>query len=106
MAASSIPIDTGPKLQLYQRYDVQEYIVWRVPDSEIDWFVQRAGAFARLAPDAAGVYRSEVFPGLWLDAAALVRGDVGRVYSVLQQGLASAEHAVFVARLAGAARNP
>ncbi len=106
-AASSIPIDTGLKLQLYQRYDVQEYIVWRVPDQEIDWFVRRGGQFERLTPDAAGTYRSEVFPGLWLDAAALVRGDVGRVLSVLQQGLASPEHAAFVARLGqAAARTP
>ncbi len=83
VSASSIPLDTGQKLQLYQRYDVQEYLVWRVPDREIDWFVRRGGQYERLTPDAAGTYRSEVFPGLWLDAAALVRGDVGRVFSVL-----------------------
>ena len=29
----------------------------------------------RAAPDAAGLYRSEVFPGLWLDAAAILRGE-------------------------------
>ncbi len=104
VSASSIPIDTGPKLQLYERYGVQEYIVWRVPNREIDWFVRRGGGFTPLAADAAGVLRSEVFPGLWLDAAALVGGDMGRVYAVLQQGLASPEHADFVARLAQAAR--
>ncbi len=103
VAASSIPLDTGPKLQLYQRYDVQEYIVWRVPDGEIDWFVRRGGQYTRLPPDAAGIYRSEVFPGLWLDAAALVRRDLGRVLSLLQQGLASPEHADFVAQLGQAA---
>ena len=31
VAASSIPLDTGPKFQMYLRYDVQEYIIWRVP---------------------------------------------------------------------------
>jgi len=103
VAASSIRFDTGLKLQMYQRYDVQEYIVWRVPDNQIDWFVPRGGQFARLTPDAAGMYRSEVFPGLWLDAAAMVRRDLGRVLSVLQQGLASPEHAAFVARLGQAA---
>lgn len=99
VAASSIPLDTGPKFQMYLRYDVQEYIIWRVPHQEIDWFVRRAGQFVRLDPDASGVYRSEVFPGLWLDAAALLRGDLATVLSVLQQGLADAEHAAFVSRL-------
>ncbi len=99
VAASSIPLDTGPKFQMYLRYDVQEYIIWRVPDQEIDWFVRRGGQYVRLNPDAAGVYRSEVFPGLWLDGQALIRRDLARVLSVLQQGLASAEHARFISRL-------
>jgi hypothetical protein len=63
------------------------------------WFVRRGGQFERLTPDQDGVYRSQVFPGLWLDTAALVRRDMARVLSVLQQGLASADHAAFVARL-------
>ena len=99
VAASSIPLDTGLKLQMYLRYDVQEYLVWRVPDGEVDWWVRRGGQYVRLTPDASGVYRSEVFPGLWLDAAALVRRDLARVLTVLQQGLAAAEHAAFVSRL-------
>jgi len=49
--------------------------------------------------DSDGVYRSEVFFGLWLDAAALVRGDVLGMLAVLQRGLASPEHAEFVAKL-------
>jgi len=103
-ASGTMSVDTGLKLELYQRYGVQEYIVWRVPNREIDWFVRRGGWFTPLAADAAGVFRSEIFPGLWLDAAALVGGDMGRVNAVLQQGLASSEHADFVARLAQAVR--
>lgn len=99
VAASSVDYDLGVKFQLYQRYDVQEYIVWRVLDEEIDWFVRRGGQFAPMARDAAGVYRSEVFPGLWLDSSALARRDMARVHTVLQQGLATAEHANFVSRL-------
>ena len=45
VAASSIPFDTGEKLNLYQRYDVQEYIVWRVPEQEIDWYARREGRY-------------------------------------------------------------
>jgi hypothetical protein len=50
--------------------------------------------------------RSEVFPGLWLDPEALVRGDLARVLAVLQQGIASSEHTAFVARLNPPTANP
>jgi hypothetical protein len=49
--------------------------------------------------DDAGLYKSEIFPGLWLDAAALVRGDITTVVAALDRGLASTEHAAFLARL-------
>ena len=62
---------------------------------------QPAGAGQRgiLLSDLIGV-----FPGLWLDAAALIRGDLPQVMLVLQQGLASPEHAAFVARLQAATK--
>jgi len=41
----------------------------------------------------------EVFPGLWLDPAALVSGDTQTVVAALERGLASPEHAAFVKRL-------
>jgi Uma2 family endonuclease len=99
VAASSIDYELKVKLPLYQRHGVQEYLVWRVPDREVDWFVLRNQQYERLPADSAGILRSEVFPGLWLDTAALVRRDLARVLAVLQQGIASAEHAAFVARL-------
>jgi Uma2 family endonuclease len=105
VAASSAGIDLHSKLRVYQDNGVREYVVWRVLDGEIDWFVLRGGAFAPLPRDAGGRYRSEVFPGLWLDPAALASGDLGTALDALQQGLASPEHAAFVARLAQAA-NP
>ena len=76
----------------------REYVVWRVLDRQIDWFVRREERYEPL-PAADGILRSTVFPGLWLDPAALVRGDVNAVYAVVQQGLNSPEHADFVARL-------
>jgi hypothetical protein len=78
---------------------VLEYIVWRVWDLAVDWFVLREGQYARLEPDGSGVFRSEVFPGLWLNARALVEGDLTRVLAVLQQGLSDPAHAAFVQRL-------
>lgn len=68
------------------------------------WFVLREGAYERLQSPPDGIYRSEVFPGLWLDAAALLAGDLARAIQVVQQGLASPEHAEFAARLQHAYR--
>jgi hypothetical protein len=70
-----------------------------VADGEVDWFVLRHGQYERLALSPEGQYRSEVLPGLWLDPAALVASDLARVRQVLQQGLASPEHAALVERL-------
>jgi len=103
VAASSASFDLHTKLQVYQRNGVREYLVWRVLDQAIDWFVLRGGQYQPLSPGPDGILRSEVFPGLWLDAAALVRGDLPAVLHVLQQGLASSEHAAFVAHLQQAA---
>jgi Uma2 family endonuclease len=99
VAASTRDEDLGPKRQAYRRAGVREYVVWRTEDGEIDWFVRRGSRFVRLRPGRDGVWRSVVFPGLWLDAAALLGGNMVRVLQVLQQGLASPEHAAFVARL-------
>jgi Uma2 family endonuclease len=99
VAASSVSYDLHDKLRAYRRNEVREYVVWRVWDRAIDWFVLRDDRYERLAPDAAGQYRSEIFPGLWLDPAALLHGNLAQVIAVLQQGLASPEHAEFVSRL-------
>ena len=53
-----------------------------------------------LPPTSNGVFRSRVFPGLWLDGPALWKYDLARLLHTLQRGLRSAEHAAFVAKLA------
>jgi hypothetical protein len=57
-------------------------------------------------PGRDGIYRSEVFPGLWLEAEALFAEDLDRLMRVLDEGLATPEHAAFAAKLiaAGAGR--
>jgi Uma2 family endonuclease len=102
ISATTASYDLHEKLNAFRRNRVLEYVVWRVVDRQIDWFCWKDGSYERAAPDADGVYKSRVFPGLWLDAAALLSGDMPKVLQVLQQGLASAEHAEFVARLAAA----
>jgi Uma2 family endonuclease len=99
VASSSVSYDLHAKLPVYRRNGVREYVVWRVLEQAIDWFVLRVGQYERLLVDANGLLRSEVFPGLWLDAAALVRGELATVLGIVQQGLGSPEHAAFVARL-------
>lgn len=103
VASSSASFDRNTKLHVYRRNGVLEYIVWRVMDSQIDWFVLRGGEYARLEADAGGVVRSERFPGLWLNARALLQGDLAATLRTLDEGCASAEHAAFVAQLGGAA---
>lgn len=99
IAASSASIDLNKKLRVYRRNRVQEYVVWRVGDQAVDWFVLRGSEFDRLAVDADGIYRSSVFPGLWLQSPALVAGDMLKVLKTLEQGIAAPEHAEFVSRL-------
>jgi hypothetical protein len=71
-----------------------------IATQEVFWFIRRRGKFKELAPGPDGIIRSEIFPGLWLDPAALFRRDRKRMLAVLHQGLASPEHAAFVKKLA------
>lgn len=103
VASSSASYDMHTKLEAYQRNGVREHVVWRVLDQTVDWFVLRSNQFQPLPTDQDSLFRSRVFPGLWLDAAALVGGDPARVLTVVQQGTAAREHADFVARLKSAA---
>jgi hypothetical protein len=105
VAASSVSYDLHAKLNVYRRNGVLEYIVWRVLDKQIDWFMLREGQYERVMPDANGTVRSRTLSGLWLDVAAMIRGDMATVMKVLQQGLESTEHAEFVARLQQVAEN-
>jgi Uma2 family endonuclease len=86
----------------YERSGVREYLVLCMEEQEIHWFHFPRGGMIR--PNRRGVSRSRVFPGLWLDVAALLRRDSARLMEVLQQGLASRAHAAFVKRLQAAQR--
>lgn len=98
VAASRASYDLHPKLNAYRRNGVREYVVWRVRDRALDWFVLREGRYDPLECED-GVCRSVAFPGLWLHPAALLGGDDARVLDVVLQGTASPEHGAFVARL-------
>jgi Uma2 family endonuclease len=106
VAVSSASYDLHGKLNVYRRNGVKEYIVWRTLERGFDYFILRNGTFERVAPAGDGVYRSEVFPGLWIAADALLSADLARVQRVLQEGIATQEHAVFVRKLQDAAKPP
>ena len=98
VSASSVRADTGTKRAAYLAAGVREYLVLRTEDAAVDWFVLRGGRYEPLTA-ADGLLRSEAFPGLWLNAAALLRRDMAAVLDSLNDGLASAEHAAFAAGL-------
>jgi Uma2 family endonuclease len=106
VASSTEAIDLHGKRSDYERAGVKEYLVVALRQARVFWFVSREGAFVDLAGGADGILRSEVFPGLWLDPAALLRLDEDGILEVLRQGLATPEHAAFVTRLAGPAGSP
>jgi Uma2 family endonuclease len=99
IAASSVSFDLGAKLNAYRRNGVREYVVHRTYDGEIDWFVLRDGNYEKLKMDDEGVYRSKIFPGLWLKVDALISERLADVLTVLQSGIASVEHGEFIKKL-------
>jgi Uma2 family endonuclease len=99
IAASTVSLDLHQKLEVYQLHQVQEYLVWRVEDDQLDWFQLKQGKYLKLQPDIEGILYSQMFPGLWLDQNALLTGNLAKVLRVLQKGLASGEHQSFVEKL-------
>jgi Putative restriction endonuclease len=99
IAASTVSIDLGAKKTAYERNGVQEYLVWRVLDQQVDWFCLENGQYVDLFADADGITRSRVFPGLWLDRSALIQNQMKRVMEVLQWGLTSDAYGAFITTL-------
>ncbi len=95
ISASSASYDMHVKREVYRRSSVAEYLVWRVEDGEIDWFIHRDGAYQPIKPDVDGVLRSQAFPGLRLDPKALLAGDAAQLLAALHLGINSAEHSAF-----------
>jgi Uma2 family endonuclease len=99
IAASTVSLDVHDKLKVYRRNQVQEYLIWRFEDCAFDWFRLRKGEYILLQPDETGIFKSEVFPGLWLNSEALLTGNLIKVIETVQQGIATTEHQQFVQQL-------
>jgi Uma2 family endonuclease len=98
-------VDLGSKKADYERAAVREYIVRSIDPDEIFWFAQEQGELVQQKIDEDGLYRSTVFPGLWLEPVALLKGDRRHLRAVVDLGCATPEHAAFVARLAAARKS-
>ncbi|NJO73398.1 MAG: Uma2 family endonuclease [Leptolyngbyaceae cyanobacterium RM1_406_9] len=100
IAASSVAIDTGSKKQAYRRNGVPEYVMWQAFEHQLEWLQLVEGEYQPLLPDAQGIIRSRVFPGLWLAVESLLNNQMAQVLEVVQQGVNSPEHQDFVQQLA------
>ncbi len=96
---SSTAYDLHQKLEVYQENGVREYLAVLMREQQLRWHRLVGDHFEVVPQPEDGIYRSSVFPGLWLDAAALLAHDLTRLASVVNQGIASPEHQAFVAQL-------
>lgn len=104
ISGTTASIDLGKKLEVYRRNGVNEYLVWRVFDEEIDLYALHQGVWKSVIPQS-GILKSMTFPGLWLNVSAMLDDDSAALIATLNQGLASPEHAEFVARLSQALKS-
>jgi Uma2 family endonuclease len=95
VALSTYSYDLHAKKDDYRRAGVREYVV--VMPEAVEWFVLRDGEYEPVPAPPDGVFRSAFFPGLWLDAPALLRVDPAGIRLTLEAGLATPEHAQFTA---------
>ncbi len=99
IASSTASYDLNQKKKSYLRHGVLEYLVVLSRSRTVLWFARRGKVFASLQPDPYGILRSLVFPGLWIDAPALLAGDRVRLKRTAAKGLRSREHRAFVREL-------
>ena len=99
IAHSSAAYDLHDKKRAYRRNAVPEYLVWQIEDERVDWFVLEEGESLPLSADDEGRLTSRVFPGLMLDATALLDGNFAAVLSGVQGQLGTDAHQAFVETL-------
>ena len=97
IVGSSQAYDLHQKKGAYRRNGVREYLAWITGENRLVWWELVEEEYQEIAPAEDGLVKSKVFPGLWFDTAALLRGDLKGVLATLRRGLDSAEHRAFVA---------
>ncbi|MGD9853680.1 MAG: Uma2 family endonuclease [Planctomycetaceae bacterium] len=99
IAASTAAFDLFEKREAYERTGILEYVIVVVRSQEIRWLRLTDQRYIDVAVDESGVFRSQEFPGLWLNSKALFAEDAKQLLETLNQGLASPEHAEFMRQL-------
>lgn len=99
VSSSTESIDLNRKKQDYRKAGVREYVVLALRLQQVFWFVRQRGRYTEVPLPSDGLFRSRMFPGLWLDAEAILANQRPGVLAALRRGLASREHALFVAQL-------
>ena len=78
IASTTASIDLHAKFQAYRRNGVSEYLVWLVHEKRVLWHELVDGEFV-VKKEKAGKLTSTIFPGLVLDAKALLKLDKAKV---------------------------
>ncbi|HEY9868020.1 MAG TPA: Uma2 family endonuclease [Candidatus Obscuribacterales bacterium] len=97
VASSSRAIDLHLKKERYGLAGVIEYLVLCLRPKQIYWFDLKRQT--ELKADEEGIFRSEIFPGLWIHGEGLLKLNDRLSAQTLNRGLRSAEHRDFVSRL-------
>ena len=98
VCVSSAAYDLHEKKEVYRKAGVVEFVAVLPRDSKIRWHQLEGDAYTLIRPKD-GIFKSVVFPGLWMDSEAILNCDMARASEILNAGLASEEHKTFVAKL-------
>jgi Uma2 family endonuclease len=96
IVGSSRAYDLHQKKGAYRRNGVREYLAWITVEKRLFWWELKEGEYQEIQPDTDGLLKSRIFPGLWLDAQALLRGDMKTVLATVRRGCQSPEHGEFI----------
>jgi Uma2 family endonuclease len=95
IVGSSRAYDLHQKKGAYRRNGIREYLAWITGEQRVIWWELREAEYQEITPTLDGLLTSVVFPRLWLETAALLKGDLKTVLTALRRGLDSPEHGVF-----------
>ena len=90
------PMICTRKKNAYRRNGIREYLAWITAEQRLIWWELREAEYQEIASAPDGLLKSGIFPGLWLETPALLRGDLKVVLATLRRGLESPEHRAFL----------
>lgn len=98
IAHTSRAIDLHLKKERYRLAGVLEYVVVCLCPRRIYWFDLRNGTELNCGGD--GIFRSVIFPGLWIDGEGILKPDYDKLMATVVAGMQTTEYQDFCAKLA------